>query len=139
VALAVDAERFVPNQAARAVVPLLAAWPAAYTVVHVAAPDEQEAFLGQRALGNVHQSGLLPPATRPELYESRHLTPAEGILQALNDVQAELLVLIARPRSFLGRLFHHSVTAQVLRRSRVPVLLLPAEAPELPGWMPQLS
>ncbi|AHJ97527.1 universal stress protein [Hymenobacter swuensis] len=139
VAVAVDAEPFVPNPAARAVAPLLAAWPATYTVVHVATEHEQEAFPGQHALGNVHQSGLLPPATRPELCESRHLAPADGILQAVNDVQADLLVLITRPRSFLGRLFHHSVTAQVLRRSRVPVLLLPAEAPELPGWMPHLS
>ncbi|SHJ81637.1 Universal stress protein family protein [Hymenobacter daecheongensis DSM 21074] len=139
VVLAIDAERFTLNAAARALAPLLRAWPAAYTVVHVAAAHERQAFPGQRALGQVHLSGLLPVATPLELYEESHLSPATGVLQALDDVQADLVVLIARPRSFLGRLFHQSVTAQVLRHSRVPVLLLPAEAPTLPGWMPGLS
>jgi len=35
-------------------------------------------------------------------------------------------VLIARPRSFLGELFHCSFTTAVLRHCSVPVLLLPA-------------
>jgi nucleotide-binding universal stress UspA family protein len=38
-----------------------------------------------------------------------------------------MLVLPVRARSFLGRLFHHSVTAQVLAQVTVPVLLLPTE------------
>ncbi|WBA43019.1 universal stress protein [Hymenobacter canadensis] len=138
VVLAVDAEEFTPNAATRAVAPLLAAWGAVFTVVHVAAATEREAFVGQRALGAVHLSALLPPATAPVLYESKLMPPAAGILQALDDVQADLLVLIARPRSFLGRLFHRSVTAQVLRSSPVPVLLLPVEAPAQPGWMPPM-
>ena len=37
-----------------------------------------------------------------------------------------LTALIARPRSFLSRLFHRSVTAQVLLHSAIPVLVLPA-------------
>lgn len=139
VVLAVDAEEFTPNAATRAVAPLLAAWGADYTVVHVAEAAEREAFAGQRALGAVRLSGLLPPATAPVLYESKRMPAATGILQALEDVQADLLVLIARPRSFVGRLFHRSVTAQVLRGSRVPVLLLPAEAPHQPNWMPLMS
>lgn len=138
VALAVDAEPFTPNAASRAVAPLLAAWPATYTVVHVAFANEPEAFPGQRALGNVRLSELLAADTPLELYQESHVTPAAGILQAVEDVQADLLVLVARPRNFLGRLFRRGVTAQVLRHCRVPVLLLPAEAPELPGWMPAL-
>lgn len=37
-------------------------------------------------------------------------------------------MLISRPHSFLEHLFHSSVTAQVLRLSPVPMLLLPATA-----------
>ncbi|MBD2714556.1 universal stress protein [Microvirga sp. STR05] len=139
VALAVDAESFSPNRASQALAPLLASWQAAYTVVHVAAPKEQEAFAGQRALTNVRQSKLLPAATRLELYQEREVRPAAGVLQALEDTQADLLLLVARPRSFMGRFFHHSVTMEVLRHCRIPVLLLPAHAPAVPGWMPAMS
>ena len=141
VLLAVDAEPFVPNAAALALAPLLAAWQAEHTVVHITRAGERQAFPVQRALGQVHLSGLLPPATPLELYEAPGLDPTAGLLQALHDTRADLLVLIARPRSFLSRLFHRSVTARVLDqgRGRVPVLLLPAEAPEQPGWMPALS
>jgi nucleotide-binding universal stress UspA family protein len=139
VALAVDAEEFTPNAATRALTPLLAAWGASFTVVHVAAAAKCEAFVGQRALGAVRQSALLPPDTAPVLYESKLMPAAAGILQALDDLQADLLVLIARPRSFLGRLFHHSVVAQVLRHTQRPVLLLPVEAPPQPGWLPPMG
>ncbi|WP_460615266.1 universal stress protein [Hymenobacter seoulensis] len=139
VAVAVDAESFTLNAASHALAPLLASWPAEYTVVHVTVPGEAEAFPGQRALGHLRASRLLPNPAGPELYAPAHISAAAGILQAVEDVQADLLVLVARPRSFLGRLFHRSCTAQVLRGSRVPVLLLPAEAPTQPGWMPSLS
>ena len=139
VALAVDAEPFCPNRASQTLAPLLASWQAAYTVVHVAAPEEQEAFAGQRALTNVRQSKLLPATTRLELYQERELPPAAGVLQALDDTQAELLILITRPRSFMGRLFHRSVTMEVVRHCRIPVLLLPADAPVVPGWMPAMT
>lgn len=138
VALAVDAEPFVPNAASRALAPLMGTWPAEYIALHAVQPGEQQAYQGQRALGNVRRSHLLPDRAPVQLYESQHLPAAIGILEAVRDVQADLLVLMARPRSFLGQVFHRSVTAQVLRRCRMPVLLLPAEAPELPGWMPTL-
>ena len=139
VLVAVDGEPFAPNTAARRLLPLLAAWSAVYTVTHAVAPGEQQAFAGQRVLGQLRLSKLLPAAAQVELYEQHHLDPAAGVLQALTDTQADLLVLIARPRNFLERRFHRSVTAEVLRRSPVPVLLVPAEAPELPGWMPNMS
>ncbi|QNH63001.1 universal stress protein [Hymenobacter sediminicola] len=139
VALAVDADPFCPSIASQALVSLLASWQAAYTVVHVAAPEEQEAFAGQRALTNVRHSKLLPAATPLELYQERELLPAAGVLQALEDTQADLLILIARPRSFMGRLFHHSVTMEVLRNCRIPVLLLPASTTDLPRWMPTMT
>lgn len=67
------------------------------------------------------------------------MASAAGLLRALADTQADLLVLIARPHSFLGRMFYHSVTAEVLRRSPVAVLLVPAQAPEMPGWIPPMG
>ena len=139
IALAVDAEQFRLNEAAEALEPLLASWQAAYTAVHVLAPGEREAYPGQRALSHLRLSGLLP-ATQPlELYEEAHVRPAAGVLQAITDTQAELLVLIARPRSFLGRIFHESVTAAVLRHSPVPVLLLPIRSQGQPSWMSTMT
>jgi nucleotide-binding universal stress UspA family protein len=137
VAIAVDAQVFLVNAASRALAPLFYLWPATYTVVHVAAEGEQQAFPGQRALANVRSSKLL--ADQPlELYEEQQVSAAAGVLQALDDIQADLLVLPVREHSFLSRLFHHSVTTQVLRGSRVPVLLLPAAAPPHSEWMPNV-
>jgi nucleotide-binding universal stress UspA family protein len=128
VLVAVDGEPFTPNAASRALAPLLASWSAAYTVAHVQAPNEpNEQAPGRLVLGEVRGSGLLPHAATLELYEEANVHPGAGVLQAIADTQADLLVLIARPRSFLGELFHSSVTAAVLRHCTVPVLLLPAE------------
>lgn len=65
----------------------------------------------------------LPP---PKTQHLVHAFPAKGILQVAATGHFDLVVLIARPRSFLGALFHHSVTAQVLLHSPLPVLVLPA-------------
>jgi len=128
VLIAVDDEPFVPNAASRALAPLLAAWAATFTVAHVRAQQEQRGQApGRLALADVRASGLLPATAPLELYEEAHESPATGVLQAVTDTQADLLVLIARPRNFLGELFHRSVTAAVLRHCAVPVLLLPAE------------
>ena len=139
VVIAVDAEPFELNSAAKALAPLMAAWHASYTVVHVTAAPEPLALSSRMALADVRASRLLPPATSLVLQESHHPIPATGIVEALYGPRIDLLVLIARTRSFLGRLFHRSVTAQVLRHTPVPVLLLPAEAPEIPDWMPTMS
>ncbi len=54
-------------------------------------------------------------------------TPAEAILQVAQPADFDMVVLIARPHTFLGELFHYSITARVLLHSIVPVLVLPAE------------
>ena len=54
--------------------------------------------------------------------------PADGILHAAQADKTDLVVMLARPRSFWGQLFHRSVTAEVLLHSPVPVLVLPASA-----------
>ena len=139
VLLALDAEPFRLNAAAKALVPLLAAWQAAFTVAHIITGQEPDANPARMALADVRASGLLPAQVPLWLYQESHAKPAAGVLQAVADTRADVVLLLARPRNFLGRLFHRSVTAAVLRHSPVPVLLVPVEAPELPGWMPVMS
>ena len=139
VLLALDVEPFKLNKAAEKLAPLLAAWQAAYTVTHVVDGREPVTPPRRLALADVRARGVVPPDAPLWLYQEPDATAADGILQALADTQADVVVLIARPRSFLGRRFHHSVTADVLRRSPVPVLLVPAEAPDVPDWMPAMS
>ena len=139
VLLALDGEPSRLNAAGQQLAPLLAAWQAAYTVTHVVDGHEPVTPPRRLALADVRARGVVPPDAPLQLYQEADATAADGIMQALADTQADLLVLIARPRSFLGRRFHHSVTAEVLRRSPVPVLLVPAKAPEVPDWMPAMS
>ena len=139
VLVAADGEPFTPTAAALALAPLLAAWAATFTVAHVKAHHAQLASPGKMAQADLRASGLLPPGTALELYEECHVSAGAGVLQAIDDTQADLLVLLARPRTFLERRFRRSVTAQVLRHCRVPVLLVPVDAPELPAWMPIMS
>ena len=126
VLVAVDGEPFTLAASSRNLVELLGSWAAVYTVAHIDLNSGLLGTSGQLALADVRASQLLPSATPLELYEVCDQTPAAGVLHAAADIHADLLVLIVRPRSFLGDLFHRSVTAEVLRHSQVPVLLLPA-------------
>lgn len=139
VLLALDVEPFRLNAAGQQLAPLLAAWQAAYTITHVVDGREPVTPPRRLALADVRASGVVPPDAPLRLHQVPDATAADGIMQALEDTHADLVVLIARPRSFLGRRFHHSVTADVLRRSPVPVLLVPAEAAEVPDWMPAMG
>ncbi len=135
VLVAVDAEPFTASAASLALAPLLGSWQAAYTVAHVGSIlGDAPGTSGRMALADVRASGLLPPHTPLALLEECYRAPAAGIRQAITDTQADLVILLVRPRSFMGRLFHHSVTAEVLRHATVPVLLLPVEASEQPIW-----
>ena len=126
VLLAVDGEAFSLGQHAGAAQHLLNVLKADVTVLHVeeyAGPTAGTA----EALASVEATGLTMGLPGP--VHTRSLVapaPAEAILQVARPEDVDLLVLIARPRSFLGELFHHSVTAQVLLHSAVPVLVLPA-------------
>ncbi|MBD2721088.1 universal stress protein [Hymenobacter armeniacus] len=96
-------------------------------VVHVA-PEVHGPSHGDVALKSVMSAQLFGPLTNNSLYEVREEAPADGILHAARELGAQLIVVLARPHTFLGSLFHRSVTAQVLRRSPVPVLVLPTVA-----------
>lgn len=126
VLVAVDGEPFALAAASLNLRELLASWGAMYTVAHILPGPGEAARSSHLALADVRASDLLPPAAPLRLYQQIYASPVAGIAQALADTRADLLVLIARPRSFLSDLFHRSVTAAVLRHCPVPVLLLPA-------------
>jgi nucleotide-binding universal stress UspA family protein len=123
--LAVDDEHFSLGEHMGLVHHFLAALGAHLTLLHVSPyPSEVANAAAQEA---VERTGLtldLPPFT---FQHFTHASPVEAILQAVADDHFDMVVLIARPRSFLGELFHCSVTARVMLHSSVPVLVLPAE------------
>ena len=126
VLLAVDGEAFSLGRHAGAARQLLDVLKAEVTVLHVeehAGPTAATAG----ALATVEATGLTMGLPQPiRTLSVVAPAPAEAILQAAKPADFDLVVLIARPRSFLGELFHHSVTAQVLLHSAVPVMVLPA-------------
>lgn len=126
VLIAVDGEPFSLVAASRNLGELMASWGATYTVAHILTSPDEAARSSHLALADVQASGLLPPDTPIRLYQEIYASPVAGITQALVDTRADMLVLVARPRSFWSELFHRSVTAAVLRHCPVPVLLLPA-------------
>ena len=126
VLLAVDGEPFTLGPYAGTVRHLLDALPAALTVLHVLPPGSADVLPGL-ALKSVERTGLADDLAELTHYQRMFAPhPAEGILQVAGSAEFDLVALISRPRSFLGSLFHHSVTAQVLLHSPIPVLMLPA-------------
>lgn len=126
VLLAVDGEPFTLGPYAGTVRRLLDALHAALTVVHVLPPDSTDE-LPSSILESVQRTGLANDLAG--LTHHRRVfapDPAEGILRIAGSAEYDLVALVARPRSFLGQLFHRSVTAQVLLHSPIPVLMLPA-------------
>lgn len=126
VLLAVDGEPFTLGPYAGTVRHLLDALSASLTVLYVlppGSPDERS----KQAFESVQRTGLADDLA--ELTHHRGVSaphPAEGILRVARAAEFDLIALVARPRSFLSRLFHRSVTAQALLHSPIPVLVLPA-------------
>jgi len=134
--LAADAEPFGLPPAALALRELLALPGSELVVAHVSAgvEDDEGCALALRA---VRASGLLAadqPAPALRGYVSADY--AAGLLAAVADTQADLVVVLARPRSYLSELFHRSVTVRLLAQCPVPVLVLPTTAEELPADHP---
>ena len=84
VLVAVDDEPFILEDASRALAPMLAAWPAAFTVALVRAPQAQRS---QLALADVNASGLISPAIPLKLYEEVNGHPATDVLQAIAETR----------------------------------------------------
>jgi nucleotide-binding universal stress UspA family protein len=124
VLLAIDGEFFTLRPHAGPIRHLLTALGAELTVLHVA--TDATPAPADEVLDSVVRTGLGIELAAPVRYHSLTAAhPAEGILQATQSGEVDLVVVLARPRSFWGQLFHHSVTAQVLLHSTVPVLVLP--------------
>ncbi len=135
--IAADREPFTLTSEAAALRPLLALPGAEVVVAHISigVEDDEGCALALRA---VQASGLVEGLPTPELRGYQHEQYAEGVLAAALDTRADLVVVLARQRSYLGDLFHRSVTAQLLEKCPVPVLVLSTAAPvpltETPGF-----
>ncbi|WBA44090.1 hypothetical protein [Hymenobacter canadensis] len=103
-------------------------------VAHVSSgvEDDEGCALALRA---VQANGLVDGLPTPELRGYQHEHYAQGVLAAAL-ARANLVVVLARQHSYLGELFHDSVTAQLLQTC--PVLVLPTAPPvpvtETPGF-----
>ncbi|GAB3841151.1 hypothetical protein GCM10028821_47490 [Hymenobacter jeollabukensis] len=80
VLLAIDAEPYKLTAAARALVPLLASWQAAYTVVHVLPAHASQTRSERQVLTGVRAEGLVPPDAPLWLYQEPAASSAAGIL-----------------------------------------------------------
>ena len=124
--LAVDGEPFVLRQHQDVVRQLLHV--AAGTLAVVRVTDDSHARLGAEAvLRTVAANDLTDELSPSQLHEVHHHSVVDGVLAEAARQDADLLVVVARRHSLLGSLFHRSVTAQLIERSPIPVLILPAE------------
>jgi nucleotide-binding universal stress UspA family protein len=122
--LAVDGEPFTLGEFAGAARHLLTALGAEVTVLHVVAEAEVP---NAQALDTVERTGLLADLAPAHTRIVVNADPAAAIVAAAHPDDFDAVVVVARSRSVLGRLFHHSVTAQVVLHSALPVLVLPAQ------------
>ena len=124
--LAVDGQPFSLRPHQDVLRKLLAATQGTLDVVHVAAnaPGGADPAV---VLGTVRENDLVDALPDSSLHQVYHPTALGGIRQDAARHKADMLVVVARPHSWLGGLFHDSVTGQLLRESPIPVLVLPAE------------
>ncbi|WP_216726546.1 universal stress protein [Hymenobacter siberiensis] len=123
VLMAVDGEPFNLGAHAGTMQQLFKALEAEVTVLNVSAGHHEQDLA---ALESVRQTGLLVDLAPPHARTVTSASAARGILQVAQPHDFDLLVVIARERSFLGKLFHNSVTAQLALDSALPILILPA-------------
>ncbi|OGX85406.1 hypothetical protein BEN47_14925 [Hymenobacter lapidarius] len=124
--LAVDGEPFVLRQHQDVLRQLLRVAEGTLAVVRVT--DDSHARLGaETVLRTVAANDLTEELPHSQLHEVYNRSVVGGVLAEAAQQDADLLVIVARHHSLLGSLFHRSVTAQLLERSPIPVLLLPAE------------
>jgi nucleotide-binding universal stress UspA family protein len=128
--IAADREEFALSAPALALRSLLALLATTVVVAHVSdgVVDDDGCAAALRA---VRGSGLVEFIS-PELRGYLDGDYADGLLTAAQATQADIVVTLARERSFLSDLFHRSVTARLVEQCPVPVLVLPtaAEVPQ---------
>ncbi|MFD2787201.1 universal stress protein [Hymenobacter rubripertinctus] len=124
--LAVDGEPFVLHPYQDVLRQLLDITGGTLAVVRVA--DSNHARLGAETVLRTVATNHLTAALNPDhIAEVADPTVVGGVLAEADRLRADLLVVVARRHSLLGRLFHRSVTAQLIEQSPIPLLVLPAE------------
>ncbi|MBF9142874.1 universal stress protein [Hymenobacter properus] len=121
--IAADREPFTLGPASKALCPALALLGTEFVVAYVSAGVDDDDGCAE-ALRAVRNSGLVE-FSNPELQGYVDSDYAQGLLTAALEAPAEVVVMLARERSFMSELFHRSVTARLLGRCPVPVLVLP--------------
>ena len=124
--LAVDGNEFSLYKNQEIVKDMLESMQGELSILHVTNKKDPGAAAGHRALHAVRHSEVAPLPPHAQVHLVYHPDAAAGILQGAAELQADLLIVIARRHSLLGSLFHRSVTAQVISESPIPVLVLPA-------------
>ena len=105
---------------------LLQATQGTLDVLHVV-EDGQDTLGSAAVLGTVRDNDLVDALAESSLHEVYQSSVVAGALEEAARQTADLLLVVARPHSWLGELFHDSVTARLLRESPIPVLVLPTE------------
>ncbi|GAB3299934.1 universal stress protein [Hymenobacter humi] len=126
--MAVDGNDFVLYEHQNIVAQLLEALPdSTLTVLYVSNERDQRQEDQLRVTHAIRESGFdaLTKDAEPRILYHSH--PAQGIMQGATELDADMLVVVARRHSLLGSLFHRSVTAQLIGESALPILLLPAK------------
>lgn len=125
VVLALEADQaFLLEPAATAVIPVLRALECEIMPVTVQPPGAPAGTgVGYAA---AQACGLAATTPGSELRPVRSSLPASGVLQAVRDLNADLLVLLDQGHGWMHKLFSGSVIDHVLRYTKVPVLLLAA-------------
>ena len=124
-ALAVEDRPFRLAPAAKAVAPLLDALH--LDTVAVTVLPEAEIIGGWSGLRAVQRSGLTTGIARCGLHKVAGEQAGSGILQAVHDLEADLVALLDQDHGWAHKLFKGSVIDYVLRHTPVPVLLLSAQ------------
>ena len=125
--LAVDGDEFTLYQNQAIIALLLSALNATLTILYVTTQKDPGAAAGHRVRRAVHKSGLEDLTQGAAPFIVYHSHAAEGVLLGAAELNADMLVVVARRHSLLGSLFHRSVTAQLIGESSLPILLLPAK------------
>ncbi len=125
--IAADREPFALATETDVLRQLLALPGAELVIAHVSSGVEDDEGCSA-ALRAVQLSGLVKGLATPELRGYENNDYAAGLLAAVQDTHADLVIVLARERSYLSALFHHSVTGRLLAECPVPVLVLPVVA-----------
>ncbi|WP_133272961.1 universal stress protein [Hymenobacter radiodurans] len=125
IVLAADGDGFELSEHAAPIRDLFNALQIDLTVVHIT--ESATRHTTRQAIQTVERTGLTRDLPQVHPCHVCHADAGDGILQAVAEQRADILVMIARQHRFLERLFRSSVTGEMILHSPVPVLVLPAQ------------